>query len=87
VRGAQERSGVRYERRLGTMPQAIVSNDYRIEIPEEIRREISLATGQKVHVFARNGVITLVPDQPLSALRGFLKGMNVEGAREKEDRF
>lgn len=69
------------------MSQTTVSNDYRIEIPEEIRREISLATGQKVHVFARNGVITLVPDQPLSALRGFLKGMNVEGAREKEDRF
>ncbi|HTG36152.1 MAG TPA: AbrB/MazE/SpoVT family DNA-binding domain-containing protein [Thermoanaerobaculia bacterium] len=69
------------------MSQAIISNDYRIEIPEEIRREISLVTGQKVHVFARNGVITLVPDQPLSALRGFLKGMNVEGVREKEDRF
>jgi bifunctional DNA-binding transcriptional regulator/antitoxin component of YhaV-PrlF toxin-antitoxin module len=69
------------------MSQAVVLKDYRIEIPEEIRREISLSTGQKVHIFARNGVITMVPDQPLSALRGFLKGMNVEGAREKEDRF
>lgn len=29
------------------MSQAIVSNDYRIEIPEEIRREISLATGHR----------------------------------------
>ena len=69
------------------MSQAVVLKDYRIEIPEEIRREISLSTGQKVNIFARNGVITMIPDQPLSALRGFLKGMNVEGVREKEDRF
>ena len=68
------------------MAQATVSNDYRIEIPEEIRREVSLMTGQRVEVFVKNGVITLVPDQPLSALRGFLKGMNVDGIREEEDR-
>lgn len=69
------------------MSQAVVLKDFRIEIPEEIRREISLSTGQKVQIFARNGVITMIPDQPLSALRGFLKGMKVEGVREKEDRF
>ncbi|MBW8877424.1 MAG: AbrB/MazE/SpoVT family DNA-binding domain-containing protein [Acidobacteria bacterium] len=43
------------------MAQAIVSKDYQVEIPEEVRREVSLVTGQKVQVFARNGVITLVP--------------------------
>lgn len=69
------------------MSQAVVLNDYKIEIPEEIRRELSLSMGQRVHIFARNGVITMIPDQPISALRGFLKGMNVEGVREKEDRF
>jgi bifunctional DNA-binding transcriptional regulator/antitoxin component of YhaV-PrlF toxin-antitoxin module len=69
------------------MSQTIVSKDFKIEIPEEIRREISLASGQKVHVFAKNGVITLVPDQPLSALRGFLRGMDTGGIREKKDRL
>jgi len=69
------------------MSQAVVLKDYKIEIPEEIRREISLSTGQTVHIFAKNGVITMIPDQPLSSLRGFLKGMDVEGVREKEDRF
>jgi bifunctional DNA-binding transcriptional regulator/antitoxin component of YhaV-PrlF toxin-antitoxin module len=68
------------------MAQATVSNDYRIEIPEEVRREVSLVTGQRVEVFVKNGVITLVPDQPLSTLRGFLKGMNVDEVREEEDR-
>jgi bifunctional DNA-binding transcriptional regulator/antitoxin component of YhaV-PrlF toxin-antitoxin module len=65
------------------MSQAVISSDFRVEIPEEIRREISLSTGQTMQVFARNGVITMVPDQPLAALRGFLKGMNVEGERER----
>jgi bifunctional DNA-binding transcriptional regulator/antitoxin component of YhaV-PrlF toxin-antitoxin module len=69
------------------MPQATVANDYRIEMPEEVRREVPLKTGQKFQVFVRGGVITLVPDQPLAALRGFLKGMNTEGVREKEDRL
>jgi len=65
------------------MAEALVSDDYTIEIPEEIRREVSLSTGQKVNISARNGVITMIPDQPLSALRGFLKGMNVQGVRER----
>jgi bifunctional DNA-binding transcriptional regulator/antitoxin component of YhaV-PrlF toxin-antitoxin module len=65
------------------MFEALVSDDYTIEIPEEIRREVSLANGQRVHVFARNGAIMVVPDQPIAALRGFLKGMDVQGVREK----
>ena len=69
------------------MSQTIVSSDYRVEIPEEIRREVHLESGQKFHVFAKNGVITLVPDRPLSAMRGFIRGMNIEGVREEEDRF
>jgi bifunctional DNA-binding transcriptional regulator/antitoxin component of YhaV-PrlF toxin-antitoxin module len=65
------------------MSEALVSDDYTIEIPEEIRREVPLVKGERVHVFAKNGVIRVVPDQPLAALRGFLKGMNVQGVRER----
>ena len=28
-----------------------------------------------------------IPDRPLSELRGFLKGMNIDGFREKKDRI
>jgi hypothetical protein len=37
--------------------------------------------------FPATGVVTPIPDQPLSASRGFLKGMDIEGMREEEDRF
>jgi AbrB family looped-hinge helix DNA binding protein len=68
------------------MPQATISPKYQIVIPKEIRREVPLASGQVVQILAKNGVITLVPDRPLSSLRGFLKGMRTEGLREKRDR-
>jgi|tagenome__1003787_1003787.scaffolds.fasta_scaffold15470685_1 bifunctional DNA-binding transcriptional regulator/antitoxin component of YhaV-PrlF toxin-antitoxin module len=69
------------------MAEVLTSDDYTIEIPEEIRRKVSLTEGQKVQVFAKNGIIIVIPDQPLAALRGFLKGMNIQGVREKPSRF
>jgi AbrB family looped-hinge helix DNA binding protein len=56
------------------MAQATISPKYQIVIPKEIREEVSLRSGQLVQVLVKNGVITLIPDRPLSSLRGFLKG-------------
>jgi AbrB family looped-hinge helix DNA binding protein len=69
------------------MPQATVSQKYQIVIPKEVREEFPLQSGQVLQILVKNGVITLVPDQPLSALRGFLKGMDTKDIREKEDRL
>ena len=67
------------------MPQATLSPKYQIVIPREIREEVPLQVGQVIQVLVKNGVITLVPDRPLSSLRGFLKGMKTNDLREKED--
>jgi AbrB family looped-hinge helix DNA binding protein len=69
------------------MPQATVSPKYQIVIPKEIRREVPLASGQVVQVIAKSGVITLIPDRPLSSLRGFIKGMRTDGIRDKRERL
>jgi AbrB family looped-hinge helix DNA binding protein len=69
------------------MAQATISPKYQVVIPREIREEVPLQAGQVVQVLVKNGVITLVPDRPLSSLRGFLKGMETTGFREKEDRL
>ena len=69
------------------MPQSTVSPKYQIVIPKEIREEVPLRPGQVVQVLVKNGIITLVPDRPLSSSRGFLKGMETTGFREKEDRL
>ena len=69
------------------MAQAVVSTKYQLVIPKEIRREVGLKSGQVVQIIAKNGVITILPDQPLKSLRGYLKGMRTGGVREKKDRL
>ncbi|HEV3074390.1 MAG TPA: AbrB/MazE/SpoVT family DNA-binding domain-containing protein [Thermoanaerobaculia bacterium] len=68
------------------MPPVTVSPKYQVVIPKEIRRELPLVAGQVLQVIAKSGVITLIPDRPLSSLRGFARGMKIEGFREKKDR-
>ena len=68
------------------MATATVSSKYQVVIPKEIRREVEIRSGQVVQVIAKGGVITLIPDRPLTGLRGYLKGMDVDGFREKADR-
>jgi AbrB family looped-hinge helix DNA binding protein len=67
--------------------RALVSTKYQVVIPKQVRREVGLKSGQTVQVIAKNGIITLVPDQPLTAMRGFLKGMKKGGVRQKKDRL
>ena len=69
------------------MAKATISSKYQVVIPKEIRREISIRRGQVVQVLAKGGVITLVPDRPLSELRGLLKGTSTSEVREKKDRL
>jgi AbrB family looped-hinge helix DNA binding protein len=69
------------------MPQTVVSSKYQIVIPKEVRSKIDLEKGQVLQVVVRNGVIMLIPDRPLAELRGFVKGMESSGLRDKEDRL
>jgi AbrB family looped-hinge helix DNA binding protein len=55
-------------------------------IPKEVRRQVPLRTGQKLAVIVKEGIITLLPEKPLSAFRGFLQGMKAGVIREKRDR-
>jgi AbrB family looped-hinge helix DNA binding protein len=68
------------------MAQSVVSPKFQVVIPKAIRKEIGLKSGQVVQIVSKGGVITMVPDQPLAAMKGFLRGMKTAGMREKKDR-
>jgi AbrB family looped-hinge helix DNA binding protein len=68
------------------MAQAVVSTKFQVVIPKDIRREVGLKSGQVVQVIAKGGVITMVPDQPIGRMKGYLKGMKVRSLRQKSDR-
>jgi AbrB family looped-hinge helix DNA binding protein len=69
------------------MASAVISPKYQIVIPKEIRERAGLHVGQRVQVIARGGTITLVPDQPITSLRGIARGACLDGFRDKTDRF
>lgn len=69
------------------MTQVTISSKYQVVIPKEVREQVSLHMGQKLAVIVKEGVITLLPDKPLSSFRGFLKGIHPERFREKKDRL
>jgi len=68
------------------MARTRVSPKYQVVIPKEIRDRHGLKPGQEMQVISKGNSITLIPDRPLSAFRGILRGMPTAGHREKKDR-
>jgi AbrB family looped-hinge helix DNA binding protein len=69
------------------MGRTRVSSKYQVVIPKDIRETAGIRIGQEFQVIAKGGQITLVPDKPIAAMRGFVKGIRTTGFREKKDRL
>ena len=69
------------------MARTKVSSKFQVVIPKDVREGVDLRVGQEFQVVAKGGVITLVPERPLSSLRGFAKGIRTGNLREKKDRM
>jgi AbrB family looped-hinge helix DNA binding protein len=69
------------------MARTRVSSKYQVVIPKEVRERHGIKPGLEMQVISKGGSIVLVPDRPLSAFRGILRGMPTEGHREKKDRM
>lgn len=68
------------------MAKTTLSSKYQIVIPKEVREKLGLVPRQRFQVIEKGGIITLVPEVPIKAMKGFLKGMDSTGLREKKDR-
>lgn len=68
------------------MATTTISPKFQIVIPKEVREKLHLSPQQRLQVVEKGGVITLVPELPLKALKGALKGMSKTDIREKKDR-
>ena len=63
-----------------------VSSKFQIVIPQSVRKALNIRPGQKLQVLVYNQGIHLVPVVPVEQLRGFLKGIDTDVPREREDR-
>jgi AbrB family looped-hinge helix DNA binding protein len=68
------------------MAKTTVSSKYQIVIPKDVRSRTEVRPGQVYQVIAKGDVISLVPEKPISAMRGFVRGVKTTGFREKKDR-
>ena len=69
------------------MGTVIVSSKYQIVIPQDVRKRVGLKQRQKVVVIEKEGVIHLIPQKSIRAMRGFLKGIDTNQLRDEDERF
>lgn len=69
------------------MARTVVSTKFQVVIPKDVREETGLRKGQTFQVISKGGVISLVPERPLSDLKGFAPKARLSGFREKRDRL
>jgi len=63
------------------MEPVTISPKFRVVIPKHIRKLLKLAPGQKLQAIPYENRIVLVPQWPISSMRGFLKGLNTDVPR------
>ena len=68
------------------MATTTLSPKYQVVIPKDVREKLHLKSGQKLTVVTKGGVIYFIPEKPIEAFRGFLKGMDTGNIREDQDR-
>jgi AbrB family looped-hinge helix DNA binding protein len=70
-----------------SVARAVISPKFQIVIPKEIRERLDLRPGQQVALIERQGLITIVPQRPISELRGIARGAPTDDYRDETDRY
>ena len=69
------------------MPTVILSDDFEIVIPEELRQKFDLKPGDKLDVYDRDQSLRISKHRPITELRGIAKGLQGDDYRDRHDRF
>jgi len=61
-----------------------ISPKYQVVIPKEIREKSGLKVGANLEIISYGNRIELIPIEPITKLKGFLKGINTDIQRKKD---
>ena len=67
--------------------QTTISSKFQVVIPKALRERLDLHPRQKLTILEKGGILYLVPDQEVTALRGIARGGKVVDYRDKPDRM
>ena len=66
------------------MTTITVSPKCQVVIPRDLRRTLNIQPGQKLRARIQGDRIELIPEQPITAARGFLQGIDTRVEREAD---
>lgn len=66
------------------METVTVSPKFQVVIPRNLRRLLNIQPGQKLKARIQDDHIELIPEQPMTAARGFLAGIDTVVEREDD---
>ncbi|MFO7802342.1 MAG: AbrB/MazE/SpoVT family DNA-binding domain-containing protein [Desulfovermiculus sp.] len=67
--------------------ETTISSKYQVVIPKAIRERLHLRPQQRLTIIEKDGMLILVPQVELEALRGIAQGVNGADYRDKKDRY
>jgi len=68
------------------MPHVTLSSKFQLSIPNSLRNELGLQSGQRFSVVARGNIIELIPIRPIQEARGMLSDLLFSDSSEYRDR-
>ena len=68
------------------METVTLSPKYQVVIPKRIRKLLNLEPGEKLQVISYDNRIEFVLVRDMKSMKGFLKGLDSDFSREKDDR-
>ena len=66
------------------MPTIALSPKFQIVIPKSVRQSLNLVAGQRLEVGVRDGRVELIPQLPMTALRGLCPGIDTQVPNDPE---
>ena len=66
------------------MPTIALSPKFQIVIPKSVRQSLNLVAGQRLDARVRDGRVELIPQLPMTALRGLCPGIDTRVPNDPE---
>ena len=66
------------------MDTTTITQDYRIEIPLQLRESLGIKPGQKVQIIPYGDRIEIIPIRELREMRGYLRGLDSSIERDPD---
>jgi len=66
------------------METVTLSSKFQVVIPATVRKSLAMTPGQKIQVIVYRNRIEMIPLKPISAMRGFVAGIDTTVEREAD---